>query len=109
MMFYVQAPSPTPRSSFDPDINWRVFRQLGSNLHDVLRKTKGAREQPEPWGVRVRAGALVCESHRLFLDRISPGRGPQANRRRGYGSEERFGPGAHRYTIPADGGPSCER
>ena len=49
MMFYVQAPSPTPRSSFDPDIIWRVFRQLGSSLHDVLRKTKGVREQPEPW------------------------------------------------------------
>ena len=49
MMFYIQTPSPTPRSSFDPDIIWRVFRQLGSSLHDVLRKTKGVLSNPEPW------------------------------------------------------------
>lgn len=32
MMFYFQAPSPTTTSGFDPDIVWRVFRQLGSSL-----------------------------------------------------------------------------
>lgn len=32
MMFYLQAPSPTPAGSFDFNIIWRVFRQLGTNL-----------------------------------------------------------------------------
>lgn len=32
MMFYFQTPSPSSTKSFDPDIMWQVFRQLGSSL-----------------------------------------------------------------------------
>src|ERR1041385_3048350 len=32
MMFYFQAPTPNGAKSFDPDIIWRVFRQLGTSL-----------------------------------------------------------------------------
>jgi small-conductance mechanosensitive channel len=32
MMFYLQVPSPNATKSFDPDIVWQVFRQLGSSL-----------------------------------------------------------------------------
>ncbi len=32
MMFYLQTPNPNAPKSFDPDIVWQVFRQLGSSL-----------------------------------------------------------------------------
>jgi small conductance mechanosensitive channel len=32
MMFYLQTPTPNPTKTFDPNIVWQVFRQLGTSL-----------------------------------------------------------------------------